>query len=93
MDLLAYRFDTTSVTVVGEHNWISEIWLFVSLLGVDSHQVEMFPDLLKKSVEVELHVAADDDCVGLLCDEVDLLHRNGVDLVVAVQGLDVLTIA
>ena len=53
----------------------------------------MLPDLFEEAVEVELHVAADDSSVGLLGDHIDLLHRDGVDLVVAVEALDVLSVA
>jgi len=44
----------------------------------------MLPNSLKKPIEVQLHIATDNHSIRLLRDEVNLFHRNGVDLVVAV---------
>lgn len=92
MDLLAYGFYGAAISIVCEDDGVTEVWVFVGFFGVDPNEVEMLPDLFKQAVEVELHVAADDHGVGLLSDHVDFLHGNGVDLVVAVQTLDVLSI-
>lgn len=92
MDLFADRTHGTPVSVVGEHDRVTEIWLFVGSFGVDSNQVEFLPDHLEESVEVEFHVAADDDGVGQFGIHVDFLHGDGVNFVVAVQTLDVLPV-
>lgn len=39
MDLLADRLDRTTVSVVGEHDRVSKIWILIGLLGVNSHEV------------------------------------------------------
>lgn len=93
MDLLAYGFDGTSISIICEDNGIPEIWVFVGLLGIHPDEVQMLPNFLKQAIKVELHVAANNNSVGLLCNHVDLLHRDGVNLVVAIQTLDVLPIS
>ena len=93
MDLLADRFDRTSVSVVGEDDGITEIGHFVSSFGVDPDEIQLLPYFLKHAIEIEFHVAADDDGVGLQGDHVDLLHGDGIDFVVAEEALDVFAVA
>jgi hypothetical protein len=93
VDLFADGFYAAAVTVVGEDDRVAEIRSFVGSFGVDSHQIKFFPYFFEKAVEVELHVAADDDGVGLFGEKVDLLERDGVDLIVAVETLHKLTIS
>lgn len=93
MDLFAYGFNGATVSIVCKDNRIPKIWVFIGLLGIHTDEVQMFPDLLKQAVEVELHVAANNNSVGLLCDHVDLLHRNSVNFVVAIQALYVLPVS
>lgn len=53
----------------------------------------MLPDFLEEAIEVESHVAADDNGVGLFGNEVHFLHGNSVDFVVAIKAFDVLSVA
>eukprot|EP00961_Rhodomonas_salina_P278776 3766032-Rhodomonas_salina.1 len=54
---------------------------------------EQSADLGEEAVHVEVRVAGDDDGVGLPREHIDLLDRDLVDLVVAVQALDVPPVA
>ena len=50
-------------------------------LGVYPNQIEVLPDFSHKLVEVPLVFGADRHIVGNLVKQVQLLNRNGVDLV------------
>ena len=93
MDLFADGFDRAAVPVVGEDDGIGEVRHFVSSFGVDPDEIQLLPYFLKHAIEIEFHVAADDDGVGLQGDHVDLLHGDGVDFVVAEEALDVFAVA
>lgn len=54
-------------------------------LGVDAHEVQVLPDLLDEIVEVERHLATDDDRVRTASELIDLLDRAAIDLVVGLQ--------
>lgn len=93
MDLLAHGLDRATISIVCEDNRIPKIWVLIGLLSIDTNEIQMLPNLLKQPIKIELHVATNHNSVGLLCDHVDFLHRNGVDLVVTIQALDVFSIS
>lgn len=92
MNLLADGSHRTSVSIISKHDGVAEVRLFISLFGVDSYKIQMFPYLFEESVKVEFHVAADHNCVRLFSNKIDFLHGNSVDLVVAIQTFDVLAV-
>lgn len=53
----------------------------------------MFPYFFEQSIEIKFHVAADDNGIGLFSNHIDLFHRDSVDLVVAIEALNVLSVA
>jgi len=93
MDLLTYASNTAAITLVCQHNRIAEIWKFFRLLCVYPDQIQLVPNLFEKHVEVELHVATDNHGVGAASQIVYFLHRNGVDLVIAVQATHILSVS
>ena len=67
---------------ISQDDTINEIWLFSPLLCEDFDQIQVLPQLLDHIVQVELHVTADDDCVGCASQTVNLLDRNLIDFVI-----------
>ena len=65
----------------------------MSSFCIYSDQIKVLPYFFEKSIEVELHIAADDDGVRLFGNCVYLFHGDGVDLIDAVETLYVLSIA
>lgn len=63
------------------------------LLRVDAEQIKIVPNSLEKIVQVQLHVAANDDGVRLMSKAVNFLDGNLVDFVVHVNARQINSIA
>ena len=68
---------------------VFEVWWLSWLLRVDTNQRKQFPHCLKQEIEIELHIAADDDCVGQAGQPVDFFDGHLIDLVVHIQTREI----
>lgn len=93
MDLLAHRFNAATISIVGKNNRVAEIGCFISFLGINSNKVKLFPDLFKESIEIEFHVAADNNSIRLLSNKIDFFHGDGINLIETIKAFDILSIA
>jgi hypothetical protein len=59
MDLHDAIIDSEAASSLSKDDGISEIWWTTSLLGVDSHHSQLFPDLLGKNIKAQLHMDRD----------------------------------
>mmetsp|Transcript_12242 Transcript_12242/g.28726 ORF Transcript_12242/g.28726 Transcript_12242/m.28726 type:complete len:246 (-) Transcript_12242:285-1022(-) len=75
-----------------KHHWLLVVRDLALGLGVDSHHLEVVPDLLHEHVDVPLVEAGDGHVVRHLVDDVQLLDGQLVDLVHHVQRRHVLAV-
>lgn len=64
----------------------------MSFFGINSNQIKMFPYFLKKTIKIKLHIATNNNSGRFLSDQIDFLHRNRINFVVAVKTFNVLSI-
>lgn len=65
---------------------VVEVWRLSWFLRVDTNESQVLPERLEQVVQVQLHVATDDNRMRLPCDSVHFLQRNLIDLVVNVKA-------
>mmetsp|Transcript_19221 Transcript_19221/g.53546 ORF Transcript_19221/g.53546 Transcript_19221/m.53546 type:complete len:241 (+) Transcript_19221:99-821(+) len=88
----AERFHRGSLSNVRQHDGFFEIRRRTLSLGINSSQTQVFPHFLLQRIvfqgfaNVPLFVDASDDGMGLPRQLIHFLDRNGVDLVVQIQG-------
>lgn len=80
------------VTSSCENKRLLEIWLLASALCVHAHQAQLVPDLVHQDVDAKLHLHRDTSILWVRRQSVDILNRNGVDLVVDIDALTILSI-
>lgn len=64
---------------------VVKVWRCAWFLGVHSDQAELLPQRLQQIVQVQLHVATDDNAVWLPGQTIHLLDGNLIDLVVHIE--------
>lgn len=85
--------DSQATTTFGQDDWVFEVGGSTSLLCVDTDHAQLFPDFGQENIKTELHMYRDASIQWILRYLVDLLNRDGIDLVVDINALYVLSIA
>lgn len=67
--------------ILSEHHRRVVVWRFALWLGVNPSKLELLPHLLKQLVDVPPVFRADRTSIRDTVDQIQLLDRNGVDLV------------
>ena len=62
-----------------------EIWVFASLLGIYTEQVQVLPDGLDQEIHVQFHLATEHDRPGRTGQFVDLFDRDRINFVITLK--------
>lgn len=93
MNLRDGFLDGNAASTCCQDNRILKIRRLSSLLGVDADHAQLFPNLLKQDIEAELHVNRNATAERILRNGINLLNRNGINLVINIDALDILSVA
>ena len=86
MDRVTHILNAASMS----HNQgFAKVWFDALSLRVDPHQVQILPAPLDDVLHAEVKLAGHDNGVGFTGELVEEVERDGVDLVIHVQAVDV----
>jgi len=93
VDLHQTALYSSSVSRVKQNNWVGKVRLRAKALGVNAHQAKLLPDFIEQNVDTQVHLHRDAAVLRVLHLLVDVLNRDGVDLIVDIDALDVFSVA
>jgi len=72
--------------VTPDNQRLVKLGLFAASLGVDAHQIQLFPAALDDVLDAEVEFAGHDGGVGFAGEGVEVVEGDGVDFVVDVEA-------